>query len=260
MKNNKISTMLLVCFVLCFIFFVLYVIRHIANKNSNSLKIVQFDNLEDLEVIGSNRPVQERDLEKYPLASMYYQHMNQKAFAALHNLRINCNKVADKINNVQCEIPDLKEFERILEKINSNYHGDFKKVLDLLRGSIVADNLVTLRLAINEFNNHYKITQTKNRFKNPLDSGYRDFVEIFYDKELKIYGEMQFHVRHIFDFKKQAHEFYEKIRSIQGKAKLEQRELSNQEKEEIETLVQKSKKGYEQAFFENLNCKKCPYN
>lgn len=255
MKKNKISTILLVCFVLCFMFFVPYAIKHIGYENSNSLENVQFDTLEDLEVKASNRPIQERDLEKYPLASMYYQHINKTAFEALHHLRINCNKVADKINNVQCEIPDLKEFERTLEKINSDYHGDFKKVLDLLRGSIVADNLVTLRLAIKEFNTHYKIAQTKNRFKHPLDSGYRDFVEIFYDEELKIYGEMQFHLCHIFDFKKQAHEFYEKIRSIQGKAKLEQRELSNQEKEEIEALVQKSKKGYEHAFFENLNGK-----
>jgi hypothetical protein len=259
MKKNKTSTILLICFGLCFILFVPYAIRYISNENSNSLANVQFDNLEDLEVIGSNRPIQERDLEKYPLASMYYQHMTQKALQAIHSLRTNCNKVADKINNVQCEIPDVKEFERILEKVNNDYHGDFKKVLDLLRGSIVADNLVTLRLAINEFNNYYKIAQTKNRFKNPLDSGYRDFVEIFYDEKLKIYGEMQFHLCHLFDFKKQAHEFYEKIRSIQGKAKLEQRELSNQEKEEIEILVQKSKKGYEQAFFENLNGKECQY-
>jgi hypothetical protein len=251
-KKNKAGTILLLCFIL----FIPYVIGHIYNENSDFSKNVQFDNLEDLEIIAAKRPVQERDLEKYPLASMYYQYMTKKSLAALNNLRINCNKVADKINNVQCEIPDIKEFERTMEKINSDYHGNFKKVLDLFRGSIVVDNLVTLRLAINEFNNYYTIVQTKNRFKNPLDSGYRDFVEIFYDKEENIYGEMQFHLCHMFAFKKKAHEFYEKIRYIQGKVKLEQRELSSQEKKEIETLIQKSKKGYEQSFLESLDSKK----
>lgn len=236
----------------CLIVVIPCLMHYLQYKHFATAQNIQFDNLEDLEVIATERPVQERDLEKYPLAAMYYQHITQSALQALENLRISCDEITAKIKHVQCKIPDLKGFERTLEKVNEDYHGDFKKVLDLLRGSIVADNLVTLRLAIKEFNQHYKIVQTKNRFKHPLDSGYRDFVEIFHDEKAKIYGEMQFHVAPIFDYKEQAHIFYEKIRSIEGKAKLEQRALSEQEKVDIEQLVQKSKKGYEQAFLDSL--------
>lgn len=250
-KKNKAKVILLVCFLL-----LIAAIGFLYNKNSNFVKQDQFDTLEDLEIIGGVRPIQERDLEKYPLASMYYQDMSKRAVQALNDLKMNCDKIADKITNVQCHIPDLKGFERTLEKINHDYHGDFKKVLDLIRGSIVVDNLVTLRLAIKEFNNYYKIAQTKNRFKQPLDSGYRDFVEIFYDEKANLYGEMQFHLHPIFVFKDEAHALYEKTRSIEGKAKLEQRELSNQEKEEITILLKKSKEGYEQAFFESVNAQK----
>lgn len=249
MKKNKIIILILL---VGFIASVPYLIKNIHYENSSVSQNVPFDNLEDLEIIASKRPIQERDLEKYPLASMYYQHMNQRALQAHDKLRINCNRIENEIKGVQCKILALKDLERTLEKVNNDYQGDFKKVLDLLRGSIVADNLVTLRLAIKQFNQYYKIVQTKNRFKNPLDSGYRDFLEVFYDEEAKIYGEMQFHLSLIYDFKEQAHGFYEKIRSIQGNAKREQRELSQQEKEEIETLTQKSKKGFEQAFFDSV--------
>jgi hypothetical protein len=249
MKKNKIVAILLF---VGFIVFIPYLIKNSHHENASVPQKLQFDDLADLEVIAFKKPVQERDLEKYPLASMYYQHMNQMALQAHHSLTKHCNSIANKIKGVQCKIPDLKSFERTLEKVNNDYHGDFKKVLDLLRGSIVADNLATLRLAIQAFNQHYQIAQTKNRFKNPLDSGYRDFLEIFYDEEAKIYGEMQFHLTPIFAFKDQAHGFYETIRTIEGKAKLEQRELSKAEKEAIAELVQKSKAGYDQAFFNSL--------
>lgn len=250
-KNNK-ARMVIVCFLLLF----LSAVGYLCWKSSNFLQRGQLDTFNDLEITKLDRPSQERDLEKYPLASMYYQDMSKRALLALHHLKINCDKVAAKIPNVQCHIPDLKSFERTIEKINNDYHGDFKKVLDLIRGSIVADNLVTLRLAIKEFNNYYKIAQTKNRFRQPLESGYRDFLEIFYDEEANLYGEMQFHLRSIFVFKEEAHALYQKIRSIEGKAKLEQRELSKHEKEEIAVLLQKSKEGYERAFFASIKGKK----
>jgi hypothetical protein len=219
------------------------------------ISLQSFDNLEDLEVIKTKEIKQERDLKKYPIAGMYYQYMVKKSRFARDNLIKNCNKVSRKVPSAQCKIPDIKEFERTIEKINNDYHGDFKKMLDIVRGSIVAPDLPTLRKAIVEFNKYYTIAYTKNRIKNPLESGYRDFTEIFYDAEVDFYGEIQFYLCSTFMFKKQEHKIYKVMRSIEGRAKLEQRDLTIEEEKQIDSIVQKTKEGYEQAFQDALRGK-----
>lgn len=203
------------------------------------------------------KPIQKRDLTKYPLASMYYQYMLKKAERTRKDLIEVSKKIEGQYENVFYKIPSLKGFDRTIEKINNDYHGDFKKMLDIVRGSIICADLETLRAAILSFQKEVEIVSVKNRINHPTSSGYRDFIVTFYNPKEEFYGEMQFHLIHIIKAKSVAHKYYEKIRSIEGKASLEQRELTEAERLEVKSFNLLSKETYEKALNSYLAGESC---
>lgn len=79
-----------------------------------------------------------------------------------------------------------------------------------------------------------KIVYIKDRFSNPLPSGYRDINALFYDEENDIVGEIQFHLCHILKAKSsEGHRIYEEIRNLEAEALKNQKGLT----EEVKILI-----------------------
>ena len=85
----------------------------------------------------------------------------------------------------------------------------------------------------------------KDRFEKPTDAGYRDMLYNLRMGNGHIV-EVQLNLKQIVDVKKGAgHKIYEKIRDIEAKAK--DRDMTNEEKQQIEELNAQSRGLYDQA-------------
>lgn len=101
-------------------------------------------------------------------------------------------------------------------------HGDtYRKTGDVVRSSIVFDDLETLYLAVIELYKRAEIVRVKDRFINPRPSGYRDLL---FNIKLKDpdtgedhITEVQFQLRDIEFVKKHEYRHYKKRRKLEQK-------------------------------------------
>ncbi|WP_299492663.1 RelA/SpoT domain-containing protein [uncultured Shewanella sp.] len=148
----------------------------------------------------------------------------------------------------------LKTAQRADEKIQNKFDGDSSKITDLVRGSLVADNVNGLVRAYEALTAQVEVVRIKNRFAAPKDSGYRDLNLLVKLPHSNMICEVQLHLSQIAQIKSGAeHETYQKIQSIQAKAKHNQRDLSEIELAQVTRLRQESFKLYQRAW---LNYKK----
>ena len=110
--------------------------------------------------------------------------------------------------------------ERILVKANEKYHGDITRLQDIVRFTVICDDIPTLYQVV-DFMHTYtqdprkllRITREKDSFKHPTDQGYRDYKINLYNAEPhRIYVEMQVNLASMVDAKEQAHILYKKTR------------------------------------------------
>uniref|UniRef100_A0A7S4RF89 Kinesin light chain n=1 Tax=Ditylum brightwellii TaxID=49249 RepID=A0A7S4RF89_9STRA len=105
----------------------------------------------------------------------------------------------------------LKSRERCEEKVANEYDGDYSRLVDMVRASIVVANEDQLILAAEALQG-LDIVRLKNRFKEPLFTGYCDALY-----NIKIDGiicEVQLHVSAIVAYKEESHHYYGFFRSF----------------------------------------------
>jgi len=164
---------------------------------------------------------------------MFYQDLYKKAGDTHKKLKSVADKVSANFAGSEVVIPPLKSFDRIKEKVDKDYQGDWKKITDVVRGSISFQNIDDLKNAVSFFSQNLPIVYVKDRISNPAPSGYRDMLALFRDPENGIIGEIQFHLCHILKVKDEEHKLYEIAQEIERKADAAQRKLSDDERNEL---------------------------
>ena len=111
----------------------------------------------------------------------------------------------------------LKRRERIVEKVEKEYGGDYARVVDVVRASAVFQNAADLARLVGSLSNdgatEVKVVRVKDRFSNPVSGGYRDMLLNVRVGDLKHVGELQLHIESIKAIKPKAHRLYDLLRS-----------------------------------------------
>ncbi len=119
----------------------------------------------------------------------------------------------------------VKGEKRATEKVNGDYGGDWSKLLDVARASIVVDSYADVEKAVAKLreNGTTFARKPKDRMTNPTDAGYRDILT---NVKLPngIVGELQILVKPMMKAKLQGHHQYEITRSIEAAAEREGRD------------------------------------
>lgn len=108
---------------------------------------------------------------------------------------------------------DLKRRERAIEKTAHDYDGDSARLLDIARTALVADSLEQIDEIVKAIGAKAEIVREKNRFDQPMASGYRDRVLNVRLADGHIV-EMQIHLTELYNVKKASHANYKTVRSI----------------------------------------------
>ena len=104
-------------------------------------------------------------------------------------------------------------------------------------------------LAYEQLNRFTKIVKTKNRFKTPARSGYRDLNLLVQLPHSNIVAEVQLHLKAIADVKSgEEHDIYEEIQSIERAAASQSRQLNEIEVARIHHLRNQSRSLYQDAW------------
>lgn len=150
-------------------------------------------------------------------------------------------------------IPGVKSRERAEQKVATELHGQPEKLTDLARGTLVANNISSLVDAFNHLSRESTIVETKNRFKQPASSGYRDLKLLLQLPQTGLIAEVQLHLDTIAEIKSgPEHGIYEAIQHIERQANQEQRVLNDIEVAKIKVLRQESQQLYQQAWHQYL--------
>ena len=172
-----------------------------------------------------SKPTQERDLKKYPLAAMFYHDLYSKSLKTRERLLSTSKEVASHFTGAEVIVPPLKGFDRTKDKVDLDYEGDWKKITDVVRGSISFQNIDDLKKGVFLFHSKLPLDGIKDRIWAPTPSGYIDILALFKDPVNGIVGEVQFHLCHILRAKEKAHEIYERIQKIQRKAFIQKKTM-----------------------------------
>ncbi|ETO29979.1 hypothetical protein RFI_07141, partial [Reticulomyxa filosa] len=121
--------------------------------------------------------------------------------------------------------PKVKDMKRLLEKIDFDYGGDYNRVFDVGRFTILCDNCVKLQTALNVIKKANKfnliVSEDKDSFNNHSTTHYRFHNTKLYVPKYDVYVEMQATLKHyttleghtLFSNPKLSHLFYEHIRA-----------------------------------------------
>lgn len=174
-------------------------------------------------------------------------HLYADAAVAQRELGDLTRSVASDLGGRALVPENLKGRPRAQEKIAADYQGENARITDLARSSIEFDTPQQIDQAMKEIGARAEIVRVKDRFKKPLD-GYRDVMMNVRMPNGHIV-EVQLHLKAILDVKNgPGHPLYEEIREIDARAKIENRQLTEHEKERRQELVAKMKALYDQAY------------
>ncbi|WP_298772725.1 RelA/SpoT domain-containing protein [uncultured Shewanella sp.] len=172
----------------------------------------------------------------------------QRAFHTKHDLDTLLHSIS-LTTQTQAVLAPLKSPQRTDEKIQNKFDGDSSKITDLVRGSLVADNVNGLVRAYQALTSEVEVIQVKNRFASPKASGYRDLNLLVKLPHSNMICEVQLHLEQIAKIKSGAeHQTYQAIQAIQARAKQSQRALSELELAQVTRLRQDSFKLYQRAW------------
>lgn len=116
-------------------------------------------------------------------------------------------------------IAPLKEADgRAKSKVGKSYHGDWGKLLDVVRCAMVVDTLHDVRHVIETLEKHgmQVMQQPKNKFKSPSELGYRD-VNLICKMPNGLLAEVQVNIKDMMKAKHEGKKHYEISRSITEK-------------------------------------------
>ncbi len=156
---------------------------------------------------------------------------------------------AAKVGNAKAAIPPTKTMERAAEKVAKDYGGDWTRITDIARGSVVATSVPDLTTAYDTFQSQVDIKKIKNRFKDTKEDGYRDLSVVVQVPGTEILGEVQFHVEQIQNVKMgEGHDIYEQIQAIERKTG-----RTSDDEERLKELKAKSRSLYDEAYASALS-------
>lgn len=193
------------------------------------------------------KPIQKRDIQKLPLAAMFYQDLERKALVTRATLVNIFQEIKADIPSVEIKLPPLKSFERTKEKVDAEYGGNWQKVTDIVRGSLSFQTIEDLKKGLDLFSKKFPLLYIKNRFDQPTIEGYQDILVLFRDPENDIIGEVQFHICHMLKAKKTGHVLYELRQKIARNAQVLHRSLTKEEQQLIENNIQQARMIYQRA-------------
>ena len=157
-------------------------------------------------------------------------------------------------------LPPLKGIKRMLEKAISDYHGDFTKMTDIVRCSIIVkeqlkkDSIIKKLPSFFRSRPHFEVKEIKDKdkFTNPMKNGMRYRLLVYnvkLNKEITQYPipiEVQLHLVPFFRVKDIEHVIYEVKRTIKGK-KRDEKTWSREEKKIVSEGFKLSKEIFTRA-------------
>ncbi|WP_412497078.1 RelA/SpoT domain-containing protein [Shewanella algae] len=163
----------------------------------------------------------------------------------LHSL---LSQIANQ-SETELQLAKVKERQRAEAKVAHKLNNDPAALTDLVRATLIADNLDDLQLAFDTLNQQANVLQVKDRFAQPKASGYRDINLLLQLPKSGLIAEVQLHLREIAAIKNGAeHQVYEEVQAMEHKTAREQRPLSELELARIQKLRQESHKLYHKAW------------
>lgn len=148
----------------------------------------------------------------------------------------------------------IKSKPRALNKINTQLAGSSELITDLVRTSIVAQDIASLLAAFELIEQQTLIVRIKNRFKSPGASGYRDLSLLVRLPESQLIAELQLHLEAFSVIKNgREHSNYEQIQQIEGLQLSENRMPSELEQAAVNKLRKESKQLYHFAWTQYLS-------
>lgn len=181
---------------------------------------------------------------KRPQPDLSFDELYQQAQASAPVLENTGQSILDRLKTqnpemfegVVFEVGPLKEPERALDKINSDYNGDPRQIKDLVRGRFVVDTpeqIVAIKQAILE---ELDVDSIKDKYAEPSSTtGYRDLnTKVALENEH--IAEIQVQQRDMMRVNKPTHDIMEEIQAIDRKITSENRNPAPQEIEKIKEL------------------------
>lgn len=154
-------------------------------------------------------------------------------------------------------VAPLKGANRAAEKVAADYGGDWSRLHDSVRATVAVDTVAEIPGTMEKLRAEleargWKVAKTpKNRFETPTPNGYRDIMINVVNQDGLI-GEVQIHVKAMTKAKEDGHKLYEEQRSIEGKALLEKRDMTPEEKARHQQLDQEMAAKYNAAWQEAI--------
>lgn len=110
-----------------------------------------------------------------------------------------CNRLAKLTNGVALTRCEVKPRDRAEEKVKADYNGDWQRLVDVVRASLVAKDAATyVEVATALLTNKTRVVKLKNRWHTPTVAGYRDLlftVRIGLSDGVHYFGELVLHHR-----------------------------------------------------------------
>jgi ADP-ribose pyrophosphatase YjhB (NUDIX family) len=150
--------------------------------------------------------------------------------------------------------PGIKGQKTIDQLLQTRWNGDASRITDYARATLGVDTIKDVYDCINAFKqSSLEIVAITDNFVNPTPENYRDINIVFKDEVNSMLGEVQINIMHLITYKNsEGHDLFDEIRNLKANAKIERRELTNEEQALLHYLTERSRKGYDTAFDESL--------
>ncbi|KAJ1452974.1 hypothetical protein M885DRAFT_619438 [Pelagophyceae sp. CCMP2097] len=122
------------------------------------------------------------------------------------------------VENGEVKLAPLKSLVRSSEKVELEYHGDWRRLVDVSRASIIVQSEAQLVAVADCVSALANVVGLKNRFNEPLFNGYRDALfslQVSKDGTVHV-CELQLHLAQIVALKHETHAYYAYFRSYFG--------------------------------------------
>lgn len=148
-------------------------------------------------------------------------------------------------------IAPLKGEVRAAEKVNGKYDGDWSKLQDVVRASVIVPSITDLPKTVAAVRKHLELqgwtmaAKPDDKFANPTPCGYSDLALSLRAPDGQV-CELQINTQHMWHAKQTTgHKLYEESRRIDEQSK--SRDLTAQECATLESLQQQQQKLYSDA-------------
>ncbi|MCP5275777.1 MAG: hypothetical protein H6936_13195 [Burkholderiales bacterium] len=158
----------------------------------------------------------------------------------LHNLQ---EKYPDQFAGVEFQRAELKDLERIQDKVTGDYKGDHTKVVDMVRGRLLVETpeqIQIIRHEISDLQDSLGIVKVKDFYAEPLETHFRT-----------LNTQVQLPNGHVAEFRidqidmaiagDNSHHLYEEMQELDRKVQAENRPFTDTEAERWQHLMEEQR-------------------